>query len=427
MDIYTNTRSRKDHMRNALVRLADPPCAIGAAVAFFTDPEPVQFWSRQGCFPIRLIVRLGFPTDPAALDAILKLEGVQVRFFTGRLFHPKLYVFYERCAVVGSSNLTRAALWDNREVNVAVPRGSRAFDDLVATFEDYWRLAPPLAPATLSAYAAVWQRHRSKMDWEDDFIADVERRVGKHEINEVRVGGSKPTKNDIELGAYRRQYSDILTAFQLVRRLYEARGVRRMAGSKVPLRLEIDQFFSYLREGPGKGEAWRDRPYLSGAALEQSINVALDDWFKTDWSYFQHLESGPRSWHVIESVLGNRAKLASASYDEILEALSCCHSFHERKRHFHGGHDTHLAEFKSRNDVAAVRRTLDYLIRGDEPFIDRMGRCIFDPDWRLPHLGRSAIQEAFGWVNREEAPICNSRTLKGLRWLGFRVGVDEDD
>ena len=31
------------------------------------------------------------------------------------------------------------------------------------------------------------------------------------------------------------------------------------------------------------------------------------------------------------------------------------------------------------------------------------------------------VQETYGWVNSEDVPICNGRTLKSLRSLGFNV------
>ncbi|MBI5611366.1 MAG: hypothetical protein HY902_21010 [Deltaproteobacteria bacterium] len=428
MDIYTNSRDRHNHMLNALALLADPPVAVSAAVAFFTDSNPVKAWSDRGCFPIRLVVRLGFPTNPTALDDVLRLQGVQVRFFTGSLYHPKLYVFDGRSAIVGSSNLTKAALWDNREVNVGIPSSVPEFADLVATFEEYWQAARPLEPRDLDAYRLVWARYRDRMSWEDQMYVDICKHVGKHELDEVRVGEPTANKDVIELGAYRKQYQEVLTAYQLVRRLYGDRRHPQMAGSPVPVRIEIDQFLSFVREGSGRGSAWADQPFRSGADLEASVERNLAEWFAADWPYLEDLQHGDRSWSVIQAVLGSRSSIAAASYDQILAALSCAHSFTERKRYFKGGHAAHLEAFRKANkDLDKVKKTLEFLVHGKEPFVDRMGMCIYDPRHRLPELGRSAVQEVFGWVNREDAPICNSRTLKALRYLGFMVDVVGED
>lgn len=52
-----------------------------------------------------------------------------------------------------------------------------------------------------------------------------------------------------------------------------------------------------------------------------------------------------------------------------------------------------------------------------------MGNCIFNPEYKLNEFGRSAVQELLGWVNKEGIPICNGRTVKALRYLGFNVEI----
>jgi hypothetical protein len=52
-----------------------------------------------------------------------------------------------------------------------------------------------------------------------------------------------------------------------------------------------------------------------------------------------------------------------------------------------------------------------------------MGTCIFSPEYKLNQFGRSAVQELLGWVNKEGIPICNSRTVKALRFFGYNIAV----
>jgi hypothetical protein len=65
---------------------------------------------------------------------------------------------------------------------------------------------------------------------------------------------------------------------------------------------------------------------------------------------------------------------------------------------------------------------LSHLLFGSDDFATRMGECIFDPNLSLHHFGRSCVQELYGWINTE-APVCNGRTVKALRYLGFDVVV----
>jgi hypothetical protein len=105
--------------------------------------------------------------------------------------------------------------------------------------------------------------------------------------------------------------------------------------------------------------------------------------------------------------------------DEIIEALEVCHAFTELLRFHLGGAPTVRKEFAEANDINRVKKSLTYLLHGKEDFIDRMGTVIFDPNYKLAKMGRSVVQELLGWVNREEVPICNGRTIKALRYLGF--------
>lgn len=52
-----------------------------------------------------------------------------------------------------------------------------------------------------------------------------------------------------------------------------------------------------------------------------------------------------------------------------------------------------------------------------------MAACIFDEDYKLDEFGRAAVQELYGWVNTENVPICNGRTVKALRYLGCKVEI----
>lgn len=68
-----------------------------------------------------------------------------------------------------------------------------------------------------------------------------------------------------------------------------------------------------------------------------------------------------------------------------------------------------------------MRTSLKYLIHGKDDVVERMGTIIFDPGFSVYSCGRSVVQELLGWVNTDDIPICNGRTLKVLRFLGHDV------
>jgi phosphatidylserine/phosphatidylglycerophosphate/cardiolipin synthase-like enzyme len=96
-----------------------PPATSTSLSHFFAEAQVVADLAKNGCH-VKLVVRLGFPTSAYALRQLLdsQPDSVQIRFFTGSAFHPKLYLFGTRAALVGSANLTSAAINTNQEVMV---------------------------------------------------------------------------------------------------------------------------------------------------------------------------------------------------------------------------------------------------------------------------------------------------------------------
>src|SRR5574343_676195 len=104
--LYANRKERSDFVQNAIQLEARNPCNVYIAVAFFTEDMVVDTLISKGC-KVRLIVRLGFPTNPDAINRLLNSPSVEIRYFTDHSFHPKLYIFGDKTALVGSANLTR--------------------------------------------------------------------------------------------------------------------------------------------------------------------------------------------------------------------------------------------------------------------------------------------------------------------------------
>jgi phosphatidylserine/phosphatidylglycerophosphate/cardiolipin synthase-like enzyme len=159
--LYTNTSRRKDFFQNAFTEYSTTPCQVLIAVAFLTEPDPILKLAARG-FRVKLIVRLGFPTSPDALRKLLGREGIQVKYINNRSFHPKLYIFSERAALVGSSNLTRSALLTNQEVNVSIPVTDPRYEELVATFVGYWDQVRVLEPkGVIDEYEKLYRKYES--------------------------------------------------------------------------------------------------------------------------------------------------------------------------------------------------------------------------------------------------------------------------
>ena len=419
MDLYTNTSDRRDFFINAFSGVGFKPCDVYIATAFFTYQDPLIQLRERG-YRVKIIVRLGYPTKPEALKKISNREGIQVRFVNDRSFHPKLYIFAGNCAIVGSSNLTEAALKTNQEVNVVLESADPRYEDLVSLFVDWWDQSKVLDSETLEQYSKIYDKYRTRHDNENIIEDEIQKKQGRVTIQNIKRGLKKPSKSEIWLDQYRSDYQEFLDAYKTVQRIYKNIGRRRYDESQLPLRLEIDSFFSFVREKKATKKSYLDVPILHGEEQENKILSNINEWFDAEWKWLDN-EIVPKRYPAIQRILGSPESIGKATMDDIVEALSSCHSFFDSLRFYLGGHETHVKEFKETNELKQVKATITYLLFGKGDFIRRMGRCIYDPAYKLNRFGQSNVQELLGWVNDEDIPVCNNRTLRSVRWLGFDV------
>ena len=83
--LFTNRNQHSDFILSAIERFGRQSSVVKIAVPFFTDIGAVEWLTGHGC-QVRLIVRLGFPTNADALGKLLRNESVQVRYFTDSAF-----------------------------------------------------------------------------------------------------------------------------------------------------------------------------------------------------------------------------------------------------------------------------------------------------------------------------------------------------
>jgi hypothetical protein len=385
------TNHRKDTIRGAFHTYTAKHCEVSLACPFFSYETAIEEIHKQNC-KTRLIVRLCSATNPVALGKAMS-GGTKIRFFTSQRFHSKLYVFGDQIALVGSANMTDAGMQSNQEIVIGVLPDDPRFEELVRLFQSYWNDAEPLDEARLKEYAAIFQSNKREQDPID---AKIKSTFGDVTPSGIQVGGPKKTSEAIYLDGYRRTYQEFLYSFRTVEKLYKEVGRRKLPESVVPLRIEIDSFFSYVREKFTSGDSYLESEKLSGELLENNVREKIRSWHQTEWPYLQ--EKIPENYARIIGVLGLEEKLKSSSYEEIVDALTVCHAFHEQLRFFNGGLPTVQKEFMADNSESRVKSSLSHLLFGSGDFVTRMGECIFDPNFSLHHFGRSCVQELYGWI-----------------------------
>lgn len=129
-------------------------------------------------------------------------------------------------------------------------------------------------------------------------------------------------------------------------------------------------------------------------------------------------------------------KLPTLTADELTEAFSHSHAFREHARHFTkaaglaaGEHEPEDQQISRLTQTIWAARTksgrtvvevLHFLIYGTDPSDaeHRLWMATKNPEWRLPHLGRSILGELIGWARPDDYPPRNNRNNMALRALG---------
>lgn len=419
MGLYANRNARKDFVENAIQLETRNPCNVYIAVAFFTEDSVVDLLVSKGC-KVRLIVRLGFPTNPEAIARLLNSPSVEIRYFTDHSFHPKLYIFGDKTALVGSANLTRTAIRTNQEVVVSIRSEDERFNELALLFADYWDQAKVMTPEALADYRGVYQKFDRLQAEASRLDQEVLKKLGTVVAANINRGEGKKSKSSIFLDDFQKTYQECVSAFNVLRSVYEESGYRKADPNVIPLRVEIDSFISYVRDHHAKGDIWQTMPLRVGNEQRNFISGFLEQWKANHYPHFEETivhTNYPR----IERVFSSAKSIESSSDDDLFDALTTLHSFHDRFRFYLGGMPTWKKEFLKSNDSARLRETLAYLVFGQGNVIERMANVIFNPAYKLEQFGQSNVQELIGWRNKEELPVINGRTTKILRFFGSDV------
>lgn len=196
--LWTNRSTANDFFKNALNSYWSSASKVDIAVAFFTDEEAIESMISKNSCRVRMVVRLGFPTKPSALRALINRKGIEIKHYSDSAFHPKLYIFDDKVALLGSANLTQKALHLNQEIMISIESKDPRFDELATLFSDYWDEAKDLTSESLVAYEESYKKHGKAISDNINRIDEkVQSKIGKVSFSD-RVK-DKPKKSSLNI------------------------------------------------------------------------------------------------------------------------------------------------------------------------------------------------------------------------------------
>ncbi len=420
MELYTNSSYRKDYFRFALEDYGKNT-KVNIASAFFDNSELIKSFIKNGCI-VNLIIRLGEGTSETRLKEIINLPNLSIRYFTSTNFHPKFYIFEKKLAFIGSSNLTNNGGTSNREVNVSIEYDSEVYNFLREDFGYYWANATVLDEKTLDKYISFVKENgedRKAIDnnkkefnkiFSDDseklFTVSIDKTLRKNAINDYMEISKK-------------EYQEFINQFRILEKIYIKTGKRKVSEEILPLRLEIHQFFNWIRDRHCKGNSFQNSVKREMSDLEKFSKENIEEFIEDDYKEFDDIIDN--RFPIINSFFSDKLKIENASEQELKNVLSWIYSFHSRHRFFSGGFETLWNTFTTKNEIERIKKSLIYIFYGPEDFITRVAKFQLDEEYKLMEIGESCSKELFGWVNKENIPIYNKRTYIGMKWLGFDI------
>lgn len=417
-DLYTNRNAKRDFVQNGFYQYVESEMDIFIASAFFTEVDVINMLLERQCH-IRIIVRLGFPTSPQALEALLKSANVEARFYTGHSFHPKMYIFGDKNILVGSANLTRAAITTNQEIVVGIGSDDARFDELSQLFSDYWDEAEVLNIESISSYKKIYDKFKQTSKLIYDLDRTVVDTLGDKKFSNINRGKKKKSKKSIFLDTYRKSYQESVAAFKKIQDLYEKKD-RKVSESDIPIRLEIDSFLSFVRARYATHEIWKEQPIGWDNQKKQLLSRLVDEWLTIYWEHFEDRIVN-QNYPLIKRAFDSPEAIDSSSEQEIVDAIVVLHSFHDRLRFFKGGLDTLKTKFLQSNDIAHIKDSFKHLLYGNGDIVKRMSDLLYNDAYKINEFGQANVQELVGWISRDSLPAINGRTTKVLSYFGFNV------
>lgn len=409
MRLFTNSNKKLDFVGKRLENICKDT-NLYISVAFFSNSEFIINAINNGCSTIDLIVRLDYGTDPTELKKIINTPNVNIRYFSSKRFHPKMYIVDGKCAIIGSSNLTHSGLGKNLEINIEIENENPLYDELKFEFSTEWNDAAVLTDDILEKFKGICDEYGSK-------ISDIARltasKIGEVAPNNIQILGKKENSL-IYMENFRKEYQQYLNAFKRLRNMYTSVSVERKYNENTPLHIEIDGLLSWLWDFYCDHDNYAS-PIMSDENIQTKIRNYKKEFveYNGDNAYYLNLPQ----IHIIPE-FNSKENIENLNIDKICKCLERVWAFHDRLRFFTGGLNTMIEEFKTKNE-SRIKETILYLLYGKEDYVVRIYNTLYSKKYKLALFGDSCVKELYGLVNKDNIPICNGRTRKVMNWLGF--------
>jgi hypothetical protein len=411
MKLYTN--SNESRLGKRLNEICNNT-TLNISVAFFSHYNFIKTAIKNGC-NILMIVRLGLGTNPDELLKIFNdkeiIDNINIRYYACDTFHPKLYIVEDVCAIVGSSNLTHSGIFNNLEINIEIESEDPMYEKLQNEFNYEFEYADVLTKEKVLEFKKAYD----EIPQYKDYLA-IYPKIGEVKIPNINSDDKRSHSSEI-IESFRRKYQLYITSFNRLVKMYAGISSERKFEKELPMRIEIDRFLSWIKDTQFKKEEYIEIPKKAENEIANDvkrlksdfINSTLSEYYKDTYNRFSN----------IINILGTIEGINNHDKNELLDALLLINAIHDQLRFYSGGLDTLKKEFLENNDEEKLKKSLIYLLTGEDEYSVRIFNIANVSKYKLEVIGENSLKELYGYINKENIPTCNQRLLHSMQYLGF--------
>lgn len=396
-------------------------------------------------------------TKPDLLEEALKYKYLIKFFPIKQNFHAKIIYFENYGLYIGSSNMTRNALYNNIEAGVFFDSNDIAYFNILPKIEEYFNYLenkfPVLTDSDLNNYKNFLTNNEEIINnKEKENLKELFNKLFGHlPYNDSAVVSTKDKKEynsrykNNFVSEWRKTLNELLGIMKyFTNNLYYPKWINK----KTHPGIIADQFLHAYYYSKILDYSKEDRSYdlcknyykQNKDRKEEALDEALNWWKKLNDAPSDE-DIHINEWAVINFRLLSQDKIRNLTLEELIQLYLHNHSIRNHARQINKqtlnlpiGEKASIEECTiafakyhynkiSKNGLKLLE-IYHYLIWNENEAIEeRIFKIINDDDYYIPHLGQSVIGELIGWARPNEYPIRNNRVNKALLALGIDVRV----
>lgn len=438
----------REYLRNIIENSARTTERVDAAVAYVTKEDLLFNWCWENKIPLRFWGRFDedVPVAPRILRQFLARQSASFTCKLVRKFHAKVIWWHGVGAYVGSANLTDSAWYTNVEAGTFFEESELEATGMDEQLREFFRVLDQNGSPLTREICEALERRQAQLAK----IREADKANAKALLDDPNV---KPWAGLVQVpkkAALERQRQEFLdewnSTLTLLRNLQDKVEHYRpdWVGPGVPAGAHVDQFLHahYYNRVMDRGRSYFEEWHERNRADPDRAELEALEWWQQQSSPPSHEDRMLNEWAPYLCEMLTADALGDQSENDLFEIFKRVHAIADHARRIPNksvdlpSTRQYSMDEKSRalaariyqersqggHGIAAVLNHIFY--GGDRAGVpQRLWDGIHEAEWKIDHIGRSALGELVGWALPNDFPPRNSRTSKALRSLGHDVAI----